>query len=163
MNEGGHIQYIRDLENSIDIERAYLDFYDTFEVIRNFFERTILNASYLSSLGVRDEARHRATIYLKASLDYGSGVISDADIYHLKLDAWRDFESFQGVDRRLIRLILCCLATEESYLRSANTDMQDNYFSLILALAFELDEKLGGTFKTFVVQHRAMQKYRCVS
>lgn len=163
MTKRSYVQDIRDLEKLVDIERAYLNFSDTFEVLRDFFSIIILNTSNLNSWGIGDEARHRASIYLKASVDYSNQALSEADLSSLKIDAWSDYEHFQGGDKKLIRLILCCLTGEKSYLHSVDTDMQDNYFSLILALAFELDEKLGGTFKTFVVQHPAMQKYRCVS
>ena len=156
----GYLQDIKHLESKIDIEEAYIDFEATFEAIRDFFASNVLDASNLHIWGIGQEARDRACFYLDRSFDYQKGRITEEDLPAIQTDAWRDFERFHGADKRLIRLILCCLVGKQAYLHSVDTDMQDNYLSLILVLAFELDEKLGSEFAKFVERHPAMQKYR---
>lgn len=151
---------IRQLEKNINLEQAYLNYEDTFSVIRDFFKTVILSKSCIDELNISKNARDKANFYMEKSDNYTNKIISEDEFNSQMAEAWGDFRLFTGSDQRLMRLILCCLFGKEEYLKSVDTDMQDNYLGLILVLSYELNQKFGKIFREFVELHPAMQKYK---
>lgn len=158
--EPEYMGQIRLLEDVVDIDRAYLSYEVTLGVIWEFFTEVVLETSHLNKLNIGEEAHIRSKAYASSFRDYHNRNISEENLRAIRVDAWRDFERFQGADKKLIRLILCCLVVKRDYLLSVDTDMQDNYFVLIAVLAFELDEQLAGVFTRFIEKHLSMQDFR---
>lgn len=156
----GYLIEIRKLEKKIDLEEAYLNYEDTFSVIRDFFKEIILLKSNIDNLKISKIAEERAQFYIKKSDDYTNKVITEDEFDLQMAEAWGDFRLLTGSDQRLMRLILCCLFGKQDYLKSVDRDMQDNYLSLILVLSYELDQKFGKIFREFIESHPAMQKYK---
>ena len=151
---------VQELERRIDIEEAYLNFDDTFGVIRDFFKHVVLELSNLNELKINDEAKNRAIFLLDESCRYDE--LSDDQRKHLRVVAWQDVERFSEKNSKLIRLLLCSLWDKQGYLHSVATDMQDNFFTTILSFSYELDRKLGMKFRDFVEAHPLMQKYKAL-
>jgi hypothetical protein len=155
----GYLKEIEILERKIDIEEAYLNFDDTFEVIREFLKNIVLSGPSQKKFKFSGKAIERAIYYINKSCDYPQKV-SENDFLAIKQNAWVDIENFSGLDSKLIRLVLCSLSGEKAYLHSVETDMQDDYISTFLVLAYELSPELGHNFREFVEAHPRMQKYR---
>jgi hypothetical protein len=155
-----YILELNNLKENIDIETAYLNYEDTFSVIRDFFKKVILSPSNLKDLGISTTAAEKSIFFIGKSYDYENGKISENELTSLQTEAWGDFKSFINSDKNLVRLVLCCLTGKKKYLTSVDNDMQDNYIGLILVLAYELHSKFGKEYREFIESHPAMQKYK---
>ena len=158
----GYLLEIRELERKIDTEKAYLIYEDTFGIVRDFLGQVALDSSNLDEWQIGDEARSAARSYLEISYGYSRGNVSALKLKDSKIQAWGDIDRFPESDGKLIRLVLSSLWDKQGYLDSVDSDMQDNYFSTVLVLAYRLDSKLGRAFREFVERDQRLKDCRII-
>lgn len=155
----GYLDEFRILEQAIDVDKVYLNYEDTFTVLRDFIRKIILDDKNLHIWKITDRAKNKAFLYLEKSKAHSDGIVSAEELTFLRVGAWNVVDVCSENNSKLFRLILLCLSDKQHYLDSIDS-MPDNFLFYILFYSYQLDTKLGELFREFVINHPCMQKYK---
>lgn len=155
----GYLDEFRMLEQVIDVDKVYLNYEDTFTVLRDFIEAVILDDQNLHDWKITDKEKKEAFLYLEKSKSYRDGTISAEELTFLRVGALTLESVLPDKNSKLFRVMSLCLSDKNRYLDSIDS-MPDNFLFYILYFSYRVDPKLGELFKEFVINHPRMQKYK---